>query len=312
MKNFLLSLTLLEILQKIKKKLNIQNKYIEPIKIRNSIVISKTIKNLFNIENDFINIIVFYIRQLNSKKYNYITLLLFLKFIDNKFINKFSKKNYYYKIMYILSISRILYRWSYKDRCDEIPKTLLNFLDKATGLDKSTIESLRNDMTEKGWIQKSTSNGNNKLIPLLYNSIPKSILYVSKVIFYNEIIKMILIKIITGKLKNFNFKNKILNIAFLTGVLQFPIFMVSLYNYFFKFKPNKFMITIWTMLSATPIFITNYNQSRIVSIFSQATLFNNYLDSINFKLPNIAILYYLINNLVNNNLKNKLNRYIYL
>ena len=309
MQNFIFSIAIFKLLNKIKNKYQIKNKYIDPNKIVNSIIIAKYLKIFFKNKNDFLTILAIYIRQLKPKKYNYITLLLILKYIDNKLVNKLSykNKNFYYKILYILSISRILYRWSCKNRCKEIPHSLLIFLDNATGLDKNTIETLRNDMTEKGWFQKSTSNN---LLPLLHNTIFKSIIYISKVIFYNELTKIILFKIITGKIIKFNFKNKILNIIFLTSVLQFPIFMVSLYNYYFQYKPNKYMITIWTLLSATPIFITNFNQTKIVSIFSQAILLNNYMELFKFKLPNLYIINFTLNNIVDKNLKQKLNTYI--
>jgi len=295
----------LDIIEKIFGKFNMKLPFINKNGVIFACSITKLLNSFLKVDNNIGIMISTYIRQLSKNKSNYFTILLFILSLSKKY-SKYIKTKYF-KFLYIACISNVIYNWSYKP--EKINKSLLNFLDKGCGLNKRTIQDMRGEMSETGWVSSKITNPNGNCYDLILNSFPRSVYNISKVFLANEFIVFILKKIFNKKY-SFNVNNKINNILFLSSVFQLPILMISVYNQIYKNKkPNKLLIYLLTLLSGTPIFMTNRTISKNTSLFLLVCLLTRKYNSLNIKLPNSFIIANSSEYLLENN-KNYINGYI--
>ena len=253
----------------------------------------KLVNTFFKVNNNIGLMTNIYMRYLNKNKQNYFT-IMFLVLTLNKRYGK-NLKTIYFKLIYILFISNLLYNWSFKKK--NINKSFLNFLYNCCGLKKKTIEEFRGEMESVGWLSFKTSCPQGNLYDLIIHSFPKSILNISKIIFYNEAIGYI-IKKITNKKYEIHLVKKFKNILFLAAVFQIPIFLVSVYNFIFKKKdgnikkPSIFLIYLWTLCPGFLIFIIhNRKFIQTISLFLIISTISEKINRIRFNIPEIISSY---------------------
>ena len=141
--------------------------------------ITKLLNSVIKLENNIGLVISTYIGQLSRNKRNYFTTLLFLLTLNKKYGKNI--KTSYFKILYIICISKILYYWSFKK--NYINKAFLGFLDKCCGLDKKFITGFRQEMKNNGWVSYNTSCPKGHFYDLVVKSFPKSLYNVSQILF---------------------------------------------------------------------------------------------------------------------------------
>jgi len=260
--------------------------------------LTKLLNMLFKIDNNIGLIVSTYFEQFNKKKRNYFTTLLFFLTLYKKYGK--NVKTSYFRVLYIICISRIVYCWSFKK--NNINRTFLDFLDKCCGLDKQFIVNYRQEMKYNGWISYNMTCPKGHFYDLILKSFPKSILNVSKVIFYNECVGYIIKKVMGSRYK-LELKTKIKNVLFLSLVFQMPIAIASVYNKVYNNSkklnipqniPNTFWIYIWTLCSGLPIVMCDRRMAKNASLFLITSLLSEKINK-SIKIPDIMNRYMISN-----------------